>query len=181
MTKVKIIVIGDGGVGKTSILVTYSTDAFPTKHVPTVFDNYEDDISVDGKSVRMELWDTAGQEEYDRLRPICYKNCDVFVVCYSIRDRSTLEHIKGKWIPEIHKYQPGVPWILVGTKADLREGADAEDYVAIETAKNLGTELGASEFLECSAKTQAGLKDVMIQATRIGLTQNRSRKKCVLL
>ena len=183
MTKVKIVVIGDGGIGKTSLLVTYSTDAFPTKHVPTVFDNYEDDVTVDGHIIKMELWDTAGQEEYDRLRPICYKNCDAFVVCFSIKDPSSLEHIKSKWIPEIHKFQSGVPWILVGTKADLRDSASASthEYVQTDVAKKLGVELGAEQFLECSAKTQAGLKDVMINAAKVAKAQRKSSKKCILL
>ena len=184
MTKVKIVVIGDGGIGKTSLLVTYSTDRFPTQHVPTVFDNYEDDITVDGQVIRMELWDTAGQEEYDRLRPICYKNCNAFVVCYSIREPSSLQHIKSKWIPEIQKFQSGVPWILVGTKADLRDSsasASTNDYVDSDVAKKLGAELGASEFLECSAKTQAGLKEVMIHAAKVAKIQRKSTKKCILL
>jgi len=180
--EVKIVTVGDGAVGKTSVLITYSTDKFPTKYVPTVFDNFSTDVMVEAKKVIMELWDTAGQEDYDRLRPVCYQNCDAFIVCYSIVDPISLEHVQTKWIPEINKFAPDVPFVLVGTKMDLREEAD--ECVDLATAQKMATDLGAAcEVIECSAKTQNALKHVMIEAARIACTQRKTTNKraCTLL
>ncbi len=81
---IKIVAVGDGAVGKTCMLMSYSCKKFPRDYVPTVFENYAREAIVDGHEVVLCLWDTAGQEEYDRLRPLSYKNTDVFLVCFAI-------------------------------------------------------------------------------------------------
>ena len=82
------------------LLMAYTTNAFPGEYIPTVFDNYSANVVVDGKTIQLGLWDTAGQEDYDRLRPLSYPQTDVFLVCYSIISKASYENVKTKWIPE---------------------------------------------------------------------------------
>lgn len=72
-----------------TLLLSYTQNKFPTEYIPTIFDNYTATVKVDGRMVNLGLWDTAGQEEYNRLRPLAYPNCDIFLIVFSIVDPSS--------------------------------------------------------------------------------------------
>lgn len=117
-----VVIVGDGASGKTCLLHVFFEDIYPELYVPTVFDSFKTLIEVDGKPVKLVLWDTAGQDDYDRLRPLSYPNSDVVIICYSIDMPSSLINVIDKWVPEVRYFcKTDVPVILVGNKKDLRD------------------------------------------------------------
>lgn len=165
--EIKMVVVGDGAVGKTCLLMSYSNNVFPEDYIPTVFDNYTTDVLVDGRNVRLSLWDTAGQEDYDRLRPLSYTNVDVFILCFSLIEKSSLNNTKGKWLPELRRYARKAPIILVGTKKDLRKSSkNKESCVSTNEGQSVAESIGARKYVECSAKTQEHLHEVFNEAIR---------------
>ena len=118
----KCVVVGDGAVGKTSMLLCYTTNTFPTDHMPTIFDNYSKNVTMnDGRVVNLGLWDTAGQDEYADFRPLSYAAADCFVVAFSLIDRKSFRNVEHKWLQELRSKAPKTPIVLVGTKLDLRQ------------------------------------------------------------
>jgi small GTP-binding protein len=180
---VKCVVVGDPAVGKTSMLIAYTTNSFPRYYVPTVFDNYLANLNVDDRLVQLTLWDTAGQEECDLLRPLSYPNTDVFVICYSVASRESLESARTKWNKEIVSRCPTAAKILVGTKLDMwcsnimqKDGMHC--LVTPEQGKLVAQEIGASAHLQCSALTQMGLRHVFEEAVRAVLRPSLQQQNC---
>jgi len=137
---------------------------------------------VDGKAINLGLWDTAGAEDYDRLRPLSYPMTNVFLVEFSIISPSSFENVGAKWVPEISHHCPGVPWILVGNKKDLRDDPAILDKlltqghspITFEQGLAKANQLGAVTYLENSALTQEGLKTVFDEAIRAALSGGTS-------
>jgi len=185
---IKLVVIGDGAVGKTCLLISYANNRFPEDYIPTVFDNYVVNLTAGERNIELGLWDTAGQEEYDRLRPLSYANANVFLICFSLVNPVSFENVSAKWYPEVMHFCPEVPQILVGTKLDARSDqglleklkSQGQKPVTTEQGQELARKIKAVKYMECSAKTSEGLKAVFDEAIKAVLFQKRKKKKCIL-
>ncbi|KAG8946313.1 Rho GTPase [Tulasnella sp. 424] len=174
----KLVIVGDGACGKTSLLCVFAMGEFPKDYEPTIFENYVAEIRLDGKPVQLALWDTAGQEEYERLRPLSYSKAHVILIAFAIDTPDSLENVTVKWIEEVRSIcGPSVPVILVGCKADLRP-ADAPHssadwatlpYVPKARGEQIAQEIGARAYKECSALRTDGVDDVFEAATRASM------------
>eukprot|EP00051_Salpingoeca_urceolata_P026325 m.476892 g.476892 ORF g.476892 m.476892 type:complete len:199 (+) comp20687_c0_seq1:248-844(+) len=184
----KLVVVGDGACGKTCLLIVFSKDTFPDVYVPTVFENYVADIEVTTpagpREVELALWDTAGQEDYDRLRPLSYPDTNVLLICFSIDSPDSLENVKEKWVPEVRHFCPNVPFLLVGCKADLRNNPAtiealkkmSQAPVTAAEANAVKEDIAAHAYMECSAKDKSGVREVFAEATKAALNAKKQKK-----
>ncbi|KAM9821196.1 rho-related GTP-binding protein RhoF [Neosynchiropus ocellatus] len=195
VNELKIVIVGDGGCGKTSLLMVYAKGDFPEKYAPSVFEKYVTSISVEGKVIRLNLYDTAGQEDYDRLRPLSYVEANLILVCFDVTNPTSFDNVMIKWHPEVRHFCRDIPVILIGCKTDLRKDREctrklkAMNQSPITYAQGVEAQrqMNAQLYLECSAKYQENVEDVFKEATKTTLAFQRKRrkhkrkKKCVIL
>ncbi|ODN79460.1 hypothetical protein L202_03436 [Cryptococcus amylolentus CBS 6039] len=173
----KLVVLGDGACGKTSLLTVFTKGYFPTTYEPTVFENYVEMMEVDDQVVELSLWDTAGQEEFDRLRSLSYADTHCVMLCFSVDSPVSLENTESKWIHEINEFCPGVKIILIALKCDLRDDDGVRDRLARRNLHTVTYDEGlatartirASRYLECSAKHNRGVREAVYEAARVAV------------
>jgi len=173
MLAMKLVIVGDHGIGKTSLIISWTTNAFPGEYMPTTFDDYTANTVVDGKCINLAVWDTNGTEDYDRLRPLGYPQTDVFLAAFSVVQPETFEHVRTKWYPEICHHCPDRPVLLVGLKTDLREDIKTVRKLESKNQAPIPSEQGlmmaseiSTKYYECSSLTQEGMKQVFDEAIR---------------
>ncbi|XP_055724042.1 rho-related GTP-binding protein RhoF-like isoform X1 [Salvelinus fontinalis] len=165
------------------------------KYAPSVFEKYVSTVTYGGKEIRLNLYDTAGQDDYDRLRPLSYQNANLVLVCYDVTNPTSFENVLIKWYPEVNHFCRDVPVILIGCKTDLRKDKErtrrlkAMDQAPItytqgeETRRHMSAEL----YLECSAKYRENVEDIFRDATKKALASSRrarhrtKKRHCVIL
>ena len=182
----KLVFVGDTAVGKTSIIMTWTQETFPSLYEPTVFDTYNGTKNYKGSEVKLQIWDTAGHEDLGRLRPIAYANTDCFIICFSLMQRNSLENACKKWISEVKTTARACPCILVGTKLDLREElerserqedrAKLADCVTNEEIEQAAKKYAFQGFVMSSAKEKKGLNKVFHTAFKV-VFQMKSMEK----
>uniref|UniRef100_A0A914ZKM9 Uncharacterized protein n=1 Tax=Parascaris univalens TaxID=6257 RepID=A0A914ZKM9_PARUN len=195
----KFVVVGDGACGKTSLIIAQAGGEFNEHYTPTAFDDYAIEAFINGKTKVLTVCDTAGEDDYNTLRPLSYPDADVFLVCYSVERPESIKNIREKWIPEIRRFCPEVPIMIVGNKKDIRnerenqklsssnidnEGSSSQNHsdalVDLEEASACAKELSSYKLLECSAKTKEGVRNVFDTAIRIAMSHRAKNSSRVL-
>ena len=159
---------GNGGVGKTSLLIRHVEGRFPSDFIPTVFDSHDETITRNEKPFKYTLWDSVGGDGYARIRSLGYPERDVFVLCFSVINHYSFEALSEHWIPEIRACASKTPFLLVGTKIDLREDYDTLEALkkegkvpfTVEDGEEFVKSIGAVKYCECSSLTGEGVKEV---------------------
>ncbi|KAJ1568879.1 GTP-binding protein Rho1 [Nowakowskiella sp. JEL0078] len=184
-----MVIVGDGACGKTCLLIVFSEQRFPEVYVPTVFENYVAEIEVDGKQFELALWDTAGQEDYDRLRPLSYPDSHVIMICFSVDSPDSLENVNEKWISEVRHFCNDLPVLLVACKKDLRYDKITIEKLRKQNQKPVSTEegsavaakIGAYKYFECSARTGEGVREIFDYAIRAAIGIKPKPRSCRLI
>ncbi|GMM37257.1 hypothetical protein DASC09_045820 [Saccharomycopsis crataegensis] len=181
MVAKKIVVVGDGGVGKTCLLMSFAKSGFPAHYIPTVFETHNKQIIIDNQPIDLELIDTAGQKELGELRPMAYPDSDIVLLCCSVDLPESLYNLQNIWFPEVLEHCGGgnadTKVVMVVNKTDLRTNEAILENLAITDQTPLTTSqcqrvaeaIGASTIVECSACRNTGIKSVFDTAVRISL------------
>ncbi|CAD7670002.1 unnamed protein product [Nyctereutes procyonoides] len=179
---VKVVLVGDGGCGKTSLLMVFAQGAFPESYTPTVFERLTVNLQMKGKPLNLQIWDTAGQVDYDRLRPLFYPDASVLLLCFDVTSPPSFDNIFNRWYPEVNHFCKEVPIIVVGCKTDLRKDKsllkklrkNRLEPVTYHRGQEMARSVGAVAYLECSALLQENVHAVFQEAAKVALS-SRSR------
>jgi len=186
MQAIKVVVAGDGDVGKTTFLISLTLGCFPTDYIPTTLDNYNAVYPLENRFISLGLWDTAGQADFDSLRPISYNGADVILLFYSVVNPTSAENIKEKWLGDARKHCPEVPIFLIGTQIDQRDNPKIIEDLAERKlkpltkadGKRLAKEINAICYMECSAKENAaGYRDIFDTVLRFVICEVKQCKR----
>ena len=160
----KIIVIGDSSVGKSSLINKAIRDNFDVSYNATIGFEYCDlFMRVDGKIIKLQIWDTCGQEIYQSVITNFYRNSSVALMVYAIDNKKSFEHI-SYWLKEIKKASnPDAKVILIGNKSDLDENRE----VTYDEAKNYSEDFEFSNFYEVSAKKGINVEKIFIEIANL--------------
>ena len=178
--KYKIILIGDSSVGKSCLTIRAAKNIFNNLYTPTVgFEFFNLNIKIKGKNIRLQIWDTCGQEKFRSLITNFYRNASLAIIVYSIDEEKSFNHI-DQWLNEIRTHtNPDIKIVLVGNKSDLINNRK----IKVERAKHFSQERNLEFFIETSAKngenvlfTFAYAANVLLDESLKNQNQNNKRK-----
>ncbi|XP_063704515.1 ras-related protein Rab-21 [Culicoides brevitarsis] len=154
----KVVLLGEGAVGKTSIVLRYIESKFNPKHITTLQASFlNKKINIDDNRVNLSIWDTAGQERFHALGPIYYRGSNGAILVYDITDEESFQKVKS-WVKELKKMLGNeITLAIAGNKMDLAK----DRQVSLETAEEYAKSVGAKHY-ETSAKLNEGIDDLFL-------------------
>lgn len=154
----KVVLLGEGCVGKTSLVLRYVENKFNDKHLSTLQASFlNKKLNIAGKRVDLAIWDTAGQERFHALGPIYYRDSNGAILVYDITDEDSFQKVKN-WVKELKKMLgTGVCICIAGNKVDLEK----QRVVTVEEAEEYASSVGAKHFLT-SAKMNRGIEELFL-------------------
>lgn len=177
-TSVKCVLVGDSAVGKTAMLVRFTSETFPGTYKPTVFDNTGVEVYVDRVPISLGLWDTGGHDTFKQVRARCYQHADVVLLCFSVANPHSLASVQHRWVAEVREHLPKAPVLLVATHTDLRESAAHRGSCSTAAqGKRVAVEVRARGYLECSSISGCGVQQVFEHAVRTVLKRARKQAR----
>ena len=184
MVFVNCVVIGDIGIGKTNLLQRFATSSLPKSYIPTIFEHFSANLLIEDEEVVLNLIETSGNSAYDHLRALSYEHADIFLFCFSLISPASLQRIKSKWYPLIHRYCPNIPIVLVGTKSDLRKNREwkknfnskngnlSMPTITLDQGKQAAEAVRAAKYFECSALTFEGVLDLFKEVAEMAVLRS---------
>ncbi|CAH0553344.1 unnamed protein product [Brassicogethes aeneus] len=169
-----IVLVGDGFVGKTSIVNALTKKSFDVSSNPNIINETEVEIAELSSSIKFNMIDTAGQEEYDFARKESYEKANLFLLCFCVHDFNSFDNIRTKWAKELDLYK-NVPKILISTKCDEKE----KDFIKRNEIEKLRRKINCVEYIESSAKTLEGIETILQTAYRV-LNTKETKRSCVI-
>jgi small GTP-binding protein len=156
----KLLIVGESGVGKTCMLVRFSDNVFDADCLSTIGVDFKvKQIEVDGQRVKLQIWDSAGQERFRNITSSYYRNCSGIIIVYDVTKLESFNKVT-EWIAEVHRFVPSVPLMVVGNKCDLEDR-----QVSTEDGKQLAERQGLI-FLETSAKTNVNIEEAFQELSK---------------
>lgn len=160
--QIKLLMIGDSGVGKTCLLLRYANDSFSPTFITTIGIDFKiKNVEIDGKRIKLQIWDTAGQERFRTITTSYFRGAQGILLVYDVTDRRSFESIRN-WVSQIQQHADvHVNKILVGNKCDMLD----EKVVSTEEGQKLAKEFGI-DFWEASAKNDINVEQSFISIAR---------------
>lgn len=164
------MLVGDDGVGKTSICAYYKDGKSPSTSLPIILPNFAKKETYMGQKAILVLWDSACNEDYNEIRPIGYKNANFFFLCFALNNKKSLENAENIWLKEISPFTKEAKVILIGTKRDIQTLTDSQ-------ISSFRYRINPYLYVECSTRSGENIQQIFDNVVKLTIEPNSIPKQ----